>query len=100
MVECGGLENRYLWEQGSWVRIPLSPPYFAKASYGTPVTSKENTKIFIEKIEVCPSKLAKPEGVDKRRLDLTSGTANFLTEKQSLLFITLGTCGIIIKRCT
>jgi hypothetical protein len=32
-VECGGLENRYPVKAGSWVRIPPSPPYFAKASY-------------------------------------------------------------------
>jgi phage/plasmid-associated DNA primase len=30
-VECDGLENRYLAKTGSWVRIPLSPPDFAKA---------------------------------------------------------------------
>ena len=32
MVDCGGLENRYPVEMGSWVRIPLSPPIFLKIS--------------------------------------------------------------------
>lgn len=30
MVECGGLENRYLERSGSRVRIPPSPPGFLK----------------------------------------------------------------------
>ena len=33
MVDCGGIENRYPVNPGSWVRIPLSPPNFAEAKF-------------------------------------------------------------------
>ncbi len=39
-VECGGLENRYSERSESRVRIPLSPPAFAKASAGRTIPFK------------------------------------------------------------
>jgi hypothetical protein len=47
VAECGGLENRYPEGSGSWVRIPLSPPYFAKASYGTASFLNEQISSFL-----------------------------------------------------
>ena len=50
MVECDGLENRYLERSGSWVRIPPSPPTYAKATVGRPVIKDGLNKRLQEKL--------------------------------------------------
>jgi hypothetical protein len=41
VAERARLEIVYVSREASRVRIPLSPPYFAKASYGRPCFSKD-----------------------------------------------------------
>ncbi len=57
MVEGARLEIVYVSKGASRVRIPLSPPTYAKATVGRPVTQDGQNKILIEKIVGCPPKL-------------------------------------------